>query len=73
MIKNRDLLLTFENDFIRDRGQLSFEQALALFTSMWREGCLLGVLPPNDPMEGIEVDIKIARVLHSCSENSYPG
>ena len=73
MIKNRDLLLTFENDFIRDRGQLSFEQALALFTSMWREGCLLGVLPPKDAMEGIEVDIKIARVLHSCSKNSYPG
>ncbi|MBW1771323.1 MAG: hypothetical protein JRJ51_20615 [Deltaproteobacteria bacterium] len=72
MIKNMDILQTFENDFICGKGGLSFDQALALFTGMWREGCLLGVLPPKDPMEGIEIDIKIAKVLHSCSKNSCP-
>lgn len=72
MIKNTDLLRTFEKDFICDKGRLSFDQALALFTNMWREGCHLGALPPKDPMEGIEIDIKIAKVLHSCSKSSCP-
>jgi len=26
---------------------------------MWKEGVSLGVLPPKDPLEGIDVDIKI--------------
>lgn len=71
MIKNADLLQAFEKDFMSGKGSLSFDQALALFTGMWMEGRHLGILPPEDPMEGIEVDIKIARVLHSCSKNSF--
>jgi hypothetical protein len=31
---------------------------------MWREGMALGVLPLKDPLEGIEVDIRIARMLN---------
>lgn len=73
MIKNAELLQAFENDFISEKGRLSFDQALALFTSMWMEGRHLGILPPEDPMEGIEVDIRVARVLHSCSKNSLQG
>jgi len=31
---------------------------------MWEEGISLGVLPPKHPLEGIEVDIKIARIIN---------
>jgi hypothetical protein len=31
---------------------------------MWQEGVLLGVLPLKDPLEDIEVDIRIARILN---------
>jgi len=31
---------------------------------MWELGMHLGVLPPEDPLEGIDVDIKVARILN---------
>ncbi|MBN2373630.1 hypothetical protein JXL19_07580 [bacterium] len=73
MVKNPDLLKKIEYSFIEKRGKLSFEHALRIFTSMWNEGVHLGVLPPRDPLEGISVDIKIAKALNSCSKKSFPG
>ena len=66
MIKNPEILENFERDFIRNHGRLSHEQSRKLFAAMWREGVALGVLPPADPLEGIEVDIRVARILNSC-------
>jgi len=40
---------------------------------MWNEGVMLGVLPPKNPLEGIEVDIKVAKVLNSCLKKSSQG
>jgi len=37
---------------------------------MWQEAVQLGALPLKDPMEGIEADIALARVLNSCSKSS---
>jgi hypothetical protein len=31
---------------------------------MWKEGVQLGVLPMKDPLDGIEVDIRIASILN---------
>jgi hypothetical protein len=45
--------------------RITYEQSLKLFTEMWKEGVKLGVLPPKDPLEGIDVDIRIAKVLNS--------
>lgn len=70
MIRNPDLLKKFEDEFIRNEGNLNYGQSLKLFTDMWNEGKQLGILPPKDPLEGIEVDIKIAKVLNSCSKSS---
>ncbi|MFH2011759.1 MAG: hypothetical protein ABIJ37_03490 [Pseudomonadota bacterium] len=72
MIKNPELLKKFENNLIRDEGKLPFHQSIRLFTSMWNEGVKLGVLPPKEPLEGIDVDIKIAKVLNSCLKNFCP-
>jgi len=66
MIKKSELLKSFEDNFIRDKGKLSFRQAMTLFSGMWNEGLQLGILPPKNPLDGIEVDIKIAKVLNSC-------
>lgn len=65
MIRDVDFLRKFENDFIAN-DKLSYEKKLELLDAMWEEGISLGVLPPKDPLEGIEVDIKIARILNSC-------
>jgi hypothetical protein len=68
MIKNSDILENFEKKRIK-KEKLTFEEALKLFEAMWEEGADLGVLPPKDPLEGIEVDIKIARILN-CLKKS---
>ena len=70
MIKDKKLLREFEDDFMRVEKKLSYTQAIRLFTDMWNEGVKLGVLPPKNPSEGIDVDVRIAKVLNSCSKKS---
>lgn len=72
MIKDHALFKKFEDSFIRKEGKLPFDRSIKLFTSMWDEGLKLGVLPLKDPLEGIDVDIKIAKVLNSCSKKPFP-
>ncbi len=72
MIKHPEVLQEFEDNFIRDDGKLSFNSAMKLFTYMWNEAFDLGVFPPKDPLEGIEVDIRIAKSLNSCLKQSFP-
>jgi len=68
LIKNPDILEQLEREVIK-KEKLSFRQALSIFEAMWEEGVSLGVLPPADPLEGIDVDIKIARILN-CLKRS---
>lgn len=68
MIKNPDILEQFEKERIK-KEKLSFKKASKLFEGMWKEGINFGVLPSKDPLEGIEVDIRIARILN-CLKNS---
>ncbi len=73
MIKNPGFLKAFEDRFMRDRGKLPFKHATKLFSDMWNEALRLGVLPPKEPLDGIEVDIRIAKALNSCLKKSSPG
>ena len=73
MIKNADLLKKFEDNYLRKTGGLTYPQSLRIFEAMWKEGMRLGVLPPKNPMDGIEVDIQIAKILNSCLKKSSPG
>jgi hypothetical protein len=66
MVKNRKVLEAFEREQIR-RERLSYPEKLKLMDALWQEGMALGVLPPKDPLEGIEADIRIARILNRCS------
>lgn len=72
MSKSSRAYKNFQIDFAKDRGRLTHQQALKLFTAMWEEAWSLGILPAKDPLEGIAVDIRIARVLNSCLKNSFP-
>lgn len=53
----------FEREELK-KGNLDYKSALEIFKGMWLEGVALGVLPLKDPLEGIEVDIRIARMLN---------
>lgn len=71
MIRDVRAMQLFEEDFSR-RHRLSHRQALAILDGLWAEGRALGVLPSKDPMAGIEVDIRVASILNSCSKRSSP-
>lgn len=63
MIKNGELLAEFERQYIRSE-KMDHSDTLRLFEEMWKEAVLLRVLPLKDPLEGIEVDLRIARILN---------
>jgi len=69
MSRDFDAVKQFEDDLARKEGRLDHSQALEIFTQLWEEGRSLGVLPPADPLEGIETDLTIARILNSCSRS----
>jgi hypothetical protein len=73
MIKNVEILGKFERNFISGQGRLSYEQSQKLFDAMWKEGITLGAFPPVDPLAGVEVDIRIARILNTCLTKPFPG
>lgn len=69
MIKNSQILEEFNKAELKNEKKDYFH-SLKIFEEMWQEGILLGVLPLKNPLEGIEVDIKIARILnHSLFKN----
>ena len=72
MIRDARALEEFERDFSRTH-RLTHRQALAILDGLWAEGRALGTLPPKDPLAGIEVDIRVAAILHSCSKKSSPA
>lgn len=63
MIKDAKLLAEFEEKELK-KEKIDYQSALRLFEGMWKEAMLLGVIPLEGPLEGIEVDIKIARILN---------
>lgn len=73
MIKDTQLLKKFEDTIMKKEGRPSFSYSMRIFESLWNEGIKFGILPSNKPLEGIEVDIKIAQVLNSCLKKSSQG
>jgi hypothetical protein len=69
MIKDTKILRKFENNLLRNE-QLSYSEALKIFEALWNEAVTLGVLPSKNPLDGIDVKIKITEILNSCSKNS---
>jgi len=63
MIRRTAILDEFEREQVRKETP-DFKRNLAIFEALYREALLLGALPPADPLEGIEVDFKLARALH---------
>ena len=71
MIKDTKLLAEFEDSELR-KEKPDYPSALRIFEAMWKEAILLGVVPLKDPLEGIEVDIKIARILNDVRSPDEP-
>jgi len=64
MIRNPERVRRFEDDQIRAERR-TFAENLAVFEALWEHARRLGVLPTADPLDGIEVDIQLAKALHA--------
>lgn len=69
MIKDKKYLREFEKEIIRSR-KADIANNIRIVEALYKEAVSLGVFPLKDPLEGIEVDIKIAKVINSVSETS---
>jgi hypothetical protein len=57
----------FEADELR-REQLDLEQKFRLIDALYAEARALGVLPMKDPLDGLSIDIRIAKVINHVSK-----
>ena len=63
MIKNRRVVDLFENSLVRP-SIADYQRNLQIFEALYREACSLGVLPLKDPLDGIDSDIRLARIMN---------
>ena len=69
MQQRPDLVRALEDRFVAT-SRMTHAQAMRLYEDLWDEARQLGTLPGTDPWEGLEVDLRIARILRTCSPNS---
>ena len=67
MIKNREELQKFENEII-GKEKVDILRNFRLVDAMYKEAVSLGIFPLKDPLAGIEIDIKIAKVVNRVSK-----
>ena len=63
MVKNAKMVEAFEKE-LAGREPADYRRNLQIVEALYGEACLLGVFPLRDPLEGIEVDIRLARALN---------
>lgn len=64
MLKRNSLLGAFEKEQMKN-SKPDFFKNLRIFEALYEEAKHLGVFPLKDPLEGIEVDIRLARALNA--------
>ena len=69
MIKNRDEIQKFDNELAR-KEKVDILKNFRLVEAMYKEAIILNAFPMRDALAGIEVDIKIAKVINSVSKSS---
>ena len=50
------------------RAEADLEANLRVFHTLLRHARSLGVWPPKDPLEGLEVDLRLARMVNTYVE-----
>lgn len=63
-VRKRRELLKFENDFLREE-KVDPVMNFHIVEALYKEAVTLGVIPLKNPLDGIQVDLKIAKVVNS--------
>ena len=49
---------------------MDVKKKFKIVEALYKEAVALGVFPPKDSLEGLEVDIRIAKVINSVSKDT---
>lgn len=63
MIKNPEFLRKFEDEQTAN-DDMTLEEKLSLLNSIYKFAIKLGTLPPEDQLEGLEMDIKVTKIAN---------
>ncbi len=69
MIKNYKKLQQFERKLLK-KEKVDIMQNFKIVEALYKEAVALGIFPLKNPLEGLEIDIKIAKVVNSVSKTS---
>jgi len=72
LIKDAKYFEEWERTFIASEPP-DYERNLKWFESMIEHARALGAWPPSDPLEGIEVKIKVARIVNGIGTTGENG
>jgi hypothetical protein len=65
----QDEFQKFEIEILRNE-KLDVKKKFKIVEALYDEAVALGTLPLEDPLEGLEVDIRIAKVVNSVSKDT---
>ena len=67
MIKNLEAVRNLEKAILR-KELADFSRNIRLVEALYKEAVFLGVFPLQDKLSGLDIDIKIAKVINSVSK-----
>jgi len=68
VVINSEKLRSFEDERIRSE-KVDVEQNLRILDALYEEALMLGALPLKDPLEGIEVKIRVAKAVNNVQRS----
>ncbi len=66
MIRNRHKLNKFHRKLIEEEN-LSYKKALSIYEALHKEAVSLGVINSENILEGLEVDLRIAKTVNGLT------
>ena len=69
MVKNPNKLREFERRLLRN-NPIDIQKNFRIMASLYDEAVQLKIFPLDNPLEGIERDIRYAKVINSVSDDS---
>jgi hypothetical protein len=66
-MRRNDEFQNFEIEFLR-KEKVDIMKNFQIVDALYEEAIALGILPLKNPLEGLEVDIKIASVINHVSK-----
>ena len=66
MIRNRHKLNKFYEKLIKEEN-ISYKKALSIYEALHKEAVSLGVISSENILEGLEVDLRIAKTVNGLT------